>query len=197
MSSDSARWPSRSTCGLGERPDTCTNRCTNEGDHAGFRGKTLPLLMRILIADDDEDGFVPIRASLEAAGYFVLQAFDGEAALELLSAEPFDIGVFDLDMPRLDGASLVREIRARSIALPIILVSGNGNVRRVARELDIEISLVKPFGIDELMAAVEKISLEADASESPPSSGFPPHEATTQIRLRYPVSPTGKAQNDG
>lgn len=161
--------------------------------------------MRILIADDDEDGFVPICASLEADGHVVTQTFDGEAALELLSLESFDIAVFDLDMPRRDGASLVRELRARSFDLPIVLVSGNGNVHRVGRELGVAHCLLKPFGIDELTAALHdslKRSASTDchedrASVPPPSSGFPTSEAATQIRLRLGVLPTDRAENDG
>lgn len=159
--------------------------------------------MRILIADDDEEGFVPILASLEIDGHVVTQTFDGEAALEALSVEPFDVGIFDLDMPKRDGVSLVQELRARSIGLPIVLVSGNGNVHRVARELGIESCLLKPFGIDELKAVLLKLAprpAEPAANEeaSPPSGcGFEANEAATQIRLRYCVPPTAKAENDG
>lgn len=162
--------------------------------------------MRILIADDDVDGFVPICASLEADGHVVTQTFDGEAALELLSQEPFDVAVFDLDMPRRDGASLVRELRARSFDLPIVLVSGNGNVHRVGRELGVAHCLLKPFGIDELTGALRNALNHSASTESigedrasapPPSSGFPTNEAATQIRLRLGVLPTDRAENDG
>lgn len=160
--------------------------------------------MRILIADDDEEGFVPICASLEADGHAVTQTFDGEAALELLSQEPFDVAVFDLDMPKRDGVSLVRELRARSLNLPIVLVSGNGNVHKVGRELGIEHCLLKPFGIDDLTAALvaavagtASTDSHEDRGSVPPSSGFPTSEAATQIRLRYRVLPADRAENDG
>lgn len=157
--------------------------------------------MRILIADDDEEGFIPICAGLEHEGHVVTQAFDGEAALQLLTKASFDLAFVDLDMPRRDGASLVGELRARSIDLPIVLASGNGNVRQVARQLGIEHSIAKPFGIDEVLAVL------ATLTQAPPSSnygsgqggsshGFSAHEAATQTRLRYQVS-SAKAEGDG
>lgn len=103
-------------------------------------------------------------------------------------------------MPRRDGASVVRELRARSIELPIILVSGNGNVHQVARELGVQHGLLKPFGLDELRNALFEVtgdSLEAEPwDDTLPSSRFPSHEASTQVRLRYCVPPTAKAEND-
>lgn len=159
--------------------------------------------MRILIADDDEDGFVPICAALEHDGYVVIQAFDGEAALQQLSEDSFDIAIVDLDMPKRDGASLVRELRARSVDIPIVLASGNGNVRQVARQLGIEHSLAKPFGIDELTDLLKKLgptpshgSEPANDEPSSDSCRFPASEAATQIRLRY-VVPPAKAEGDG
>lgn len=150
--------------------------------------------MRILIADDDEAGSEPLCACLEGDGHVVMHATDGEVALEHLLSEPFDVAIFDLDMPRMDGATLVREIRERSIELPIILASGNGNVRRIARELGIRHALLKPFGLDELREVLAGST--ATSWEEGPSSGFPSHEAATHVRLRYQVPATSKAEND-
>lgn len=156
--------------------------------------------MRILIADDDDSGCEPLRASLEVDGHVVTQAFDGEAALELLLSEPFDVAIFDLDMPRKDGASVIRELRARSIEIPIILASGNGNVHQVARELGVHHGLLKPFGLDELREALREATAGLVDSEVwddiTPSSRFPSHEASTHVRLRYRIPPTGEAEND-
>jgi len=156
--------------------------------------------MRILIADDDEAGCEPLCASLEVDGHVVTHAFDGEAALELLLSERFDVAIFDLDMPRKDGASVVRELRERSIELPIILASGNGNVKRVARELGVSHALLKPFGLDELKMALRELASGSPEAESwedaTPSSRFPSHEVSTHVRLRYRVPPTGKVEND-
>jgi len=150
--------------------------------------------MRILIADDDEAGSEPLCACLEADGHVVTHATDGELALEHLLSEPFDVAIFDLDMPRMDGVTLVREVRARSMELPIILASGNGNVRRVARELGIRHALLKPFGLDELREAL--LGSTATSWEEVPPSGFPSQEASTHVRLRYQVPAAGKAGND-
>lgn len=157
--------------------------------------------MRILIADDDEDGFVPICAGLEHEGHVVMQAFDGEEALQQLTDGAFDVALVDLDMPKRDGISLVQELRARSIELPIVLASGNGSVRQVARQLGIEHSISKPFGIDEVIAVLSKLSpplpnVDDGAGPDGSAHGFSANEAATQVRLRYRVSPA-KAEGDG
>lgn len=80
---------------------------------------------RILIADDSALIRRTYQFVLELLGYRVTTVIDGKDALARLSTENFDLLITDYDMPRMDGASLIREIRHWGNRLPIILISGS------------------------------------------------------------------------
>ena len=68
----------------------------------------------ILAVDDSASMRQMVRYTLESAGYTVVQAADGVEALELAKANPADLVLTDVNMPRMDGLTLVRELRALS-----------------------------------------------------------------------------------
>jgi CheY-like chemotaxis protein len=70
-----------------------------------------PGLVSVLLAEDDADNRWVTRLMLESYGYRVVMAVDGQDAWDKLSAEPFDVCVFDLSMPRLNGWELAHRIR--------------------------------------------------------------------------------------
>jgi DNA-binding response OmpR family regulator len=74
-------------------------------------------------------------------------------------AEPPDVVLVDLMMPVLDGAALVREMRARGVRAPVILLSATPDLARRAAGIDAVAALHKPFHIDALERAV-KLALE-------------------------------------
>src|SRR5688572_33381856 len=74
-------------------------------------------LARILIVDDHEDNVEVIRARLEASGYQIESAADGEEALERVRSSPPDLILLDVMMPRIDGMEVARQIKADE-ALP-------------------------------------------------------------------------------
>jgi CheY-like chemotaxis protein len=80
---------------------------------------------RVLVAEDDGLFADAVDAFLQGAGFTVVLAADGEAALRQATDCSFDALLTDLRMPRLDGAALIRKLRARQPALPIIVISGN------------------------------------------------------------------------
>src|SRR5207248_5639267 len=79
----------------------------------------------ILVADDSITTRSLLRNALEASGFRVRTAADGDEALRLALAEPFDLVVSDVRMPRLDGFGLTARLRAdpRTRALPVVLFS--------------------------------------------------------------------------
>ena len=80
---------------------------------------------RVLLVDDDMPVRSVLTAGLRALGFDVVDAQSGEAALEILSAsEAFDLVISDLSMPRMDGVTLLREVRSRVPGLPAILLTG-------------------------------------------------------------------------
>jgi CheY-like chemotaxis protein len=80
---------------------------------------------RIILSVDDEAGVLYSRQKiLQAAGYDVLSASDGEQALDFLASAPVDLVVLDYSMPGINGEEVARKIKADRPDIPIILVSG-------------------------------------------------------------------------
>ena len=73
----------------------------------------------IVLVDDEQNILKSLRAAMEAEGYKVRTYSDGMAALEALTEEPADLGVFDIKMPRMDGMELLRRVRQQS-DMPVI-----------------------------------------------------------------------------
>jgi len=81
---------------------------------------------RILLVDDEEAIQKLLRFPLEKEGYHVVQARDGEEALEAFAREPFDLVILDLMLPKLDGMEVCRRIRAES-NVPIIMLTAKAD----------------------------------------------------------------------
>ncbi len=118
---------------------------------------------RVLVVDDSVTTRQLERTILEAAGYDVAVAADGQAAWELLSAdERFDAVVSDVEMPRLDGFQLLSRIRStpRLTGLPVLLVTALAQASDQQRALDLGASayVVKSrFDQDELLETLEQL----------------------------------------
>jgi signal transduction histidine kinase len=112
---------------------------------------------RVLVVDDNTD-LREYIAGLLAPRYDVSTAADGLAALEQIRANPPDLVVSDVMMPRLDGFGLVRELRAdaKTGSVPVILVSARAGEESVVEGIDAgsDDYLVKPFSARELQARV-------------------------------------------
>jgi two-component system KDP operon response regulator KdpE len=110
---------------------------------------------RILIVDDEPQITRVLRTSLDAHGYDLRVANDGETALQLAGDWPPDLMITDLSMPAMDGLELCRRFRLRSNA-PIIVLSVKGEERTKVQALDAGADdyVTKPFGMNELLARV-------------------------------------------
>lgn len=112
--------------------------------------------MRILLAEDDTAlaGFV--RKGLEAESYAVDVSADGEQARALASELDYDLIVLDLNLPRLDGVSILRHVRNRKPTLPILILTARARVDERVQCLDFGADdyLVKPFSFSELSARI-------------------------------------------
>ncbi len=80
---------------------------------------------RVLVAEDDGLFADAVDTFLKQAGFTVVVACDGEAALQQAAGSRFDVLLTDLRMPRMDGAALIRRLRADRPELPIVVMSGN------------------------------------------------------------------------
>jgi DNA-binding response OmpR family regulator len=113
----------------------------------------------VLIADDDPDILMLVRFRLERAGYEVVSAQDGQAALDLALAHEPDLAVLDVMMPRLDGYELTRELRRHEATrgMPVILLTARVQEADVQRgiEAGADDYVPKPFSPQELGARVQ------------------------------------------
>ena len=110
---------------------------------------------RILIVDDEPQITRVLRTSLDAHGYDLRVANDGDTALQITRDWPPDLMITDLSMPVMDGLELCRRFRQKSNA-PIIVLSVKGEERTKVQALDAGADdyVTKPFGIHELLARV-------------------------------------------
>src|SRR6266480_4126588 len=113
----------------------------------------------ILVVDDD----APIRRMLErtlgAEGYDVRAAADGGSALAAIEASAPDLLVLDIAMPGIGGLAVCRKVRARGLALPILLLTARDGVPERVAGLDAGADdyVVKPFAADELLARIRAL----------------------------------------
>ena len=127
------------------------------------------LHVRILLVDDDTRMSQFVRRALTEAGSTVRSAGDGPEGLELARAEPFDAAIVDVMLPGLDGLALVRELRARKMTLPVLLLSARSSVDDRVEGLHAggDDYLVKPFALSELLARVQALVRRANAVPEP------------------------------
>jgi DNA-binding response OmpR family regulator len=113
---------------------------------------------RILIVDDEPRYLRLLDANLRTEGYEVVTAQDGQQAIETFSAQPVDLILLDIMMPRLDGFDTCQRIREFS-SVPIIILTAKGEEQDRVRGLDLGADdyLVKPFSATELLARVRAV----------------------------------------
>ena len=111
--------------------------------------------MRVLVADDSPDFVLLCRAVLEDAGYEVVSATTGIAAIVAAEATEIDAAVLDVLMPGMSGDALAERLRLKSPGLPILLVTGlQGEPFIAGSAVPV---LRKPFPPDQLVAAVNEL----------------------------------------
>lgn len=112
--------------------------------------------MRILVVEDARDLNRVIAKTLESEGYGVDRCFDGEEALGYLDGAAYDCIVLDVMLPKLDGFSLVKKLRAAGDATPVLFLTARDSIADRVAGLDSggDYYLVKPFHFDELLACI-------------------------------------------
>jgi CheY-like chemotaxis protein len=118
-------------------------------------------LTKILIVDDDPSIRFVERLILEHEGYEVIEATQGQVALDMLGTEPLpDLVVTDLMMPVLTGMELITRLRAevRTASLPIVVVSGNPEHARTFKASGLVSAVInKPFNAVELAKGIRAV----------------------------------------
>jgi len=109
--------------------------------------------IKVLVIDDEPPIRKLLRMGLSTQGYEILEAPNGKAGLELLAQDPALV-ILDLGLPDIGGLDLLRMIRGRNDAVPIVVLSSRGDEAGKVQALDLGADdyLTKPFGMDELLA---------------------------------------------
>jgi two-component system, OmpR family, response regulator len=115
--------------------------------------------VRILVVEDDSKIASFVAGGLKQHGFAVDVAKDGEEALMLASTTSFDAAVVDIMLPKLDGLSLVKRLRAQRSVLPVLFLSARGSVddRVAGLQAGGDDYLTKPFAFSELLARVQAL----------------------------------------
>jgi DNA-binding response OmpR family regulator len=128
---------------------------------------------KILLVEDDESISLGLKMNLEAEGYVVTVAEDGDAALDKARAGDCALIVMDVMLPRVNGFEVVRQLRASGCTTPIVMLSARGaEIDKVmGLELGAEDYITKPFSLAEFLARVKAV-LRRDAIARPRSEGI-------------------------
>lgn len=116
--------------------------------------------MRILLAEDEIALSKAIVKILEHHGYMVDAVFDGEEAIKYVTTGNYDVAIFDIMMPKMDGLSALEKIRASGNLIPILVLSARSQINDKVTGLDLGANdyLTKPFSTKELLARLRAMS---------------------------------------
>src|SRR5438105_12533868 len=115
--------------------------------------------MRLLLIEDDAALRLGLARQLEADGYRVDQAADGEDGLFQAREYPVDLAIVDLGLPKLNGLTVVQRLRAEGRTIPILILTARGSWQDkvVGLESGADDYLVKPFEYAELSARIKAL----------------------------------------
>ena len=116
--------------------------------------------MRILLAEDERSLSRAVVALLERSNYAVDAVYDGVEALEYLASGNYDALILDIMMPRMDGLTVLKTLRARGNAIPVLMLTAKSEIDDKVAGLDAGANdyLTKPFDAKELLARIRAIT---------------------------------------
>ncbi len=112
----------------------------------------------VLVVDDDDSIRTTVSDVLDLEGYAVVTAANGVEALQAVEEQPPLLVLLDMRMPMLDGWGFARELKARGVQLPILVMTAANNARAWAEEIEAEGFVAKPFDLGDLVAAVQRVA---------------------------------------
>ena len=122
--------------------------------------------MRVLVVEDDKKIASFVMNGLRQAGFAVDHAGDGEEGVHLAMHESYDAAVIDIMLPKLDGLSLIDEIRRSGVKIPVLILSARRTVDDRVKGLEAggDDYLTKPFAFSELLARVQALIRRSSGS---------------------------------
>jgi DNA-binding response OmpR family regulator len=150
----------------------------------------LPVRSRILVVDDEPQIRDVVTRALQAAGYGIDSAADGEAGLTLALSGEYQLVILDILMPIADGRHVLRQLQRQRPDQPVLVLSCLSDVTAKVDLLDSGANdyLTKPFSLDELLARV-RVQLRADQPAGD-------HQAADIVRAGRLVLDLGRLQAD-
>src|SRR6202011_4742840 len=130
--------------------------------------------MRILVIEDDDKIASFVVNGLKQNGFAVDRAKDGEQALDFGLSISYDAAVLDLMLPRLDGLSVLRQLRQKKVSLPVLILSARASVddRVLGLQSGGDDCLTKPVAFSELLARVQALIRRATHTSEPTVLNF-------------------------
>ncbi len=127
--------------------------------------------MKILLIEDDDITRELLAEELTAARYVVEQASDGELGLELASLWVYDLIVLDLQIPKLDGLNVCRQLRNRGITTPILILTAQDDQDDIVTGLDAGADdyVTKPFQVCQVLARIRALLRRGAANDKTPA----------------------------
>lgn len=115
--------------------------------------------MRVLVVEDEKKVASFIKRGLEEENFAVDVAYDGEEGLDMATNNPYDVILMDLMLPKKDGLSVIRELREKDIATPVLCLTAKDTVEDIVEGLETgsDDYLTKPFAFGELLARVKAL----------------------------------------
>lgn len=125
--------------------------------------------MRILLIEDDLQIASFIMKGLKQAGFVIDHAIDGEDGLHMALYEPYDAAIIDIMLPKLDGLTLIEELRRKKVDTPVIILSAKRSIDDRVKGLQTgsDDYLTKPFSFSELLARLQALIRRATRATEP------------------------------
>lgn len=125
--------------------------------------------MRILLVEDELQLQEQIKTQLVEANYSVDTANDGETGLFQGQEYPYDAAIIDLGLPKIDGANVIKQLRAQNFNFPILILTARGSWQDKVTGLEAGADdyLTKPFHIEELLARLNALIRRSAGQASP------------------------------
>lgn len=112
--------------------------------------------MRVLVCEDERELNKIITKKLTLEGYSVDSCYDGEEGLYYIQSAEYDLIILDIMMPKIDGFTLIKQVREKNIHYPVLFLSAKDDIKDIVKGLDLGANdyVVKPFSFDELLARI-------------------------------------------
>jgi two-component system OmpR family response regulator len=125
--------------------------------------------MRVLVVEDDNRIASFVTKGLNQAGFTVDVVDNGEEGLDLATTRPYDVAVVDVMLPRLDGLTLIGELRRKRIMTPVVILSARRTVddRVTGLRTGSDDYMTKPFAFEELLARIQAVMRRTTGGSEP------------------------------